>query len=141
MKTKKQEIIEWLENPARTAEAGTALYKKHGVNMNLMRFIQNVGDQKKVMGMLETQLKLLVGISVLPKSGSAPVQVKKQAKPKVTKTSVEKLIELQKANELKDPFHDKEKRPDELKVRYALKGNSFMWNARNQSVNIGCQGR
>jgi len=64
--SKESTIKAWLNHPNRTKKKGLELYQEYGTNINLMRFMKRLPEDEKVINILDTQLRQLIGLSVLP---------------------------------------------------------------------------
>lgn len=125
----KSKILAWLNNPNRTADQGRILYAQFGRKQFVSRQINRLDNDKKVIDILDTQFRLMLGMSVLPPQVD-PETVKKEEskKPKGKKKSdLGKITSVEpKPRELGDPYPDEDKRPDELKGLYKEKNELYV---------------
>ena len=82
MSNKKREIENWFIT-GRNVKEGMALYVKYGANPNILRRLKQTTDRRMRRNILDNELRLLAGISVLPgKPLPRHGQKKKKAKQK-----------------------------------------------------------
>jgi len=63
--TAKREIQQWLKD-GMPIRAGISLYEKYGNNPNIRRRILTVQDKRILRSILDNELRIIAGISVLP---------------------------------------------------------------------------
>lgn len=112
------EIVNWLNDPEKTAKKGIMLYAEHGVNINIMRKIKRISDERAI-GLLETQFKKLLGMSILPEQIDADAKKVQRDVGPVHNTNKE-------VREKTDPFPKKKSRPKELVEIYKEKDKLYV---------------
>lgn len=61
----KMNIMSWLTDPDKKANDGRMLFATYGKNMFLMRVISNTIDERKIISILDNELRLLIGVDPL----------------------------------------------------------------------------
>jgi ribosomal protein S15P/S13E len=61
----KNNIMSWLTDPDKKANDGRMLFATYGKNLFLMRVISNTTDEKKIISILDNELRLLIGVDPL----------------------------------------------------------------------------
>jgi len=136
--SEKKEILSWLENPERTAREGKMLYAEFGRNININRRIRVISDDRAI-GILETQFKKLLGMSILPEQMDIKRKPKDKAKTKENKTDLGKVAYIiPKRRTLADPY-PKDNRPEELKEFYNEKEKLYI-EAKNLNSMLVAKG-
>ncbi len=152
----KEKIKDWIYDPDRTADEARELYTKYGNNQNIHRLIGQLNYDKKVISILDTQLRQMVGMSVLPgrdkrraprkipylqniesssesaSAGSSPESLSVSLSSSET-TTLEKIVE----RELSDPYS--KDRPQILIKYYDLKNKCYV-EAKQLSAQLVAKG-
>jgi hypothetical protein len=138
--SKESSIKAWLSHPNRTMKKGLELFQQHSTNINLMRHMKRLNDDNRVISILDTQLRKLIGLSVLPEQVDI-VREKKEDKPKkdlargiVMVNSVEP-----KKRTTPDPYTEVGSRPKLLIPVYDSKNNLYV-EAKNLSSLLVAKG-
>jgi ribosomal protein S15P/S13E len=61
----KNNIMSWLTDPDKKANDGRMLFATYGKNLFLMRVISNTTDERKIISILDNELRLLIGVDPL----------------------------------------------------------------------------
>jgi len=131
----KLKINDWLSSPNRTASEGKLLYLQFGVNINIIRMLNRINDTRKIISILDTQFKILLGISVLPEQiDIKPIKKQIGIKPKIKqidtrKKNIDKALAKSiqpKEREKSDPFTKLSSRPEVLIPIYEEKNKLYV---------------
>lgn len=145
----KSKILSWLTDPKRTAEDGRMLYAQYGRKQFISRQINRLQNDKKVIAILDTQFRLMLGMSVLPPQVDPVVVKKEDPKRKASKvisangskkSGLGKIKSVEpKKRELADPYPDEDTRPEELKELYKQKNELYV-EAKNLNSTLIAKG-
>ncbi len=159
----KSKILAWLRDPKRTAQAGKMLFLEYGTNINITRLINRLQDDKRIIAILDVQLKQLIGVSVLPdqvdQPKKAPAKEQPNTRQSARKSNIQDIQDLRKSRRLPDrpasrPDDDQvkkqitkeladpypiEKRPKELDPVYDSKNKLYV-EAKNLHAQLVAKG-
>ena len=112
-------IMSWLSKPDKKAAEGRMLFANYGKNLFLMRVISNTTDEKKIISILDNELRLLIGVDPL-----ANLVGKKVVVDAVVVKPTQQTPDIQTG--MVDPYPDKSKLPVDLMPVYETKTRIYI---------------
>ena len=112
-------IMSWLSDPDKKAAEGRMLFATYGKNLFLMRVISNTTDEKKIISILDNELRLLIGVDPL-----ANLVGKKVVVDAVVVKPTQQTPDNQTG--MIDPYPDKSKLPVDLMPVYETKTRIYI---------------
>ena len=120
--------MSWLTDPDKKASEGRLLYANYGKNLFLMRVISNTTDEKKIISILDNELRLLIGVDPLANLVSKKVAVAAVAVKPTQQTHDNQTGMM-------DPFPDKALIPVDLMPVYEAKTKLYI-QAKQYSAHL-----
>ena len=115
----KNNIRSWLTDPDKKANDGRMLFATYGKNLFLMRVISNTTDERKIISILDNELRLLIGVDPL-----ANLVGKKIVLDAVVVKPTQQTPDIQTG--MIDPYPDKSKLPVDLMPVYETKTRIYI---------------
>lgn len=115
----KNNIMSWLSDPDKTAGEGRMLFATYGKNLFLMRVISNTTDEKKIISILDNELRLLIGVDPLANLVGKRITLDAVAVKPIQQTPDNQTGMI-------DPYPDKSKLPMDLMPVYETKTRIYI---------------